>query len=124
MGAWNPSHATWVIISSINSVCLAVLFLGYLGLGLQLYLRTVNAPSSLSFDASPKGLKLGKPLRPRHHPQQDFHQSQQTVEDPRALAVAMQLGPSSSTAGTSSCRQGLAPVVCRSGLGCRRPASF
>jgi hypothetical protein len=30
------------------------LFLGYLGLGLQLYLRRVNAPSCLSFDASPK----------------------------------------------------------------------
>jgi hypothetical protein len=54
MNAWNPSHTPWVIISSINSVCLAVLFLGYLGLGLQLSLRRATAPSFLPFDASPK----------------------------------------------------------------------
>jgi hypothetical protein len=38
--AWHPSHAVWLVICSINSVCLALLFLGYLRLGLLYHLRT------------------------------------------------------------------------------------
>jgi hypothetical protein len=54
MDAWHPGRAVWVLVSSINSVCLTLLYLGYLGLGLQLYLRREGTPSSLSIGASPR----------------------------------------------------------------------
>jgi Glycosyltransferase family 87 len=33
--AWQPSHQVWVLVTSVNGVCVAVLFVGYLRLGMK-----------------------------------------------------------------------------------------
>jgi hypothetical protein len=37
LNAWQPSHEAWVLVTSVNGVCVAALFLGYLGLGLTYF---------------------------------------------------------------------------------------
>jgi hypothetical protein len=51
LGAWNLSHPLWLIISSVNSLCLAALFLGYLGLGVRYHLHMLAAPSAVTLEA-------------------------------------------------------------------------
>jgi hypothetical protein len=46
--AWQPSHRTWVLVTSVNGLCLMVLFVGYLALGMQL-LRSSAAESAPLF---------------------------------------------------------------------------
>jgi hypothetical protein len=53
LDAWHPSHMAWLIVSSVNGLCLAVLLLGYLWLGVRYHLRSPVpvADSPLLFEA-------------------------------------------------------------------------
>jgi glycosyl transferase family 87 len=52
LDAWQPSRMGWLIVSSVNGLCLAVLLLGYLWLGVRYHLRgpVPDTDSSLIFE--------------------------------------------------------------------------
>jgi Glycosyltransferase family 87 len=50
--AWRPSHGLWLLVTSVNGVCVTALFSGYLTLGLM-RLRSSSAESSPLFATPP-----------------------------------------------------------------------
>lgn len=46
LSAWQPSHQTWVLVTSVNGVCLVGLFLGYMWLGMKWGHSSSPAPAA------------------------------------------------------------------------------
>jgi hypothetical protein len=42
---WQPSGATWLLVTSLNGLCLVALYLGYLGLGVRYHARILPRPA-------------------------------------------------------------------------------